>query len=180
MSFSGRGGEILRALAVLVLVGALFLGRGAATYDWRRPEDLMKPLMEGFSRAQFAVYNNASYTYGASSNSSFSASASSLQGVANQVFSDIVRGGSDAIEVASSHIQRPPLSMHGMGSTPASGGGAGGRGGDQRPEDVVDDIWELPSKIGTFREGLATRIPLSETTSPAKVLHRLRRRAYAR
>lgn len=180
---SGRGGEVLRALAVLVFVGALFLARGSSTYNWRGTEDLLKPMMEGFSRARFAVYN-ASYTSGASSTPFSSASASPLQRAVNQVFSEIVRGGSDAIEVATSHMQRLPLSMQGMGSTLAAGGGVwgGGRGagGDPRHEEVVDDIWELPSKIGTFREGLATRIPLSEATSQSRVLNRLRRRAYAR
>ena len=188
----GGGREILRAVFALAIVFVLMLmlnnlDRGAVTSDWMSTDSMMKPLMDEFSRAQFSIYN-ASFPKGASS-SLVATAATSMQGAVNQILSGIARGGSHAIEVATSHMQRLPASMQDMGSAAAAvagiGGGGGGGGGGvggtgYAPEDVVDDIWELPSKIGSFREGLVAKIPLSEAASPSKVLSRLRRRAYAR
>lgn len=183
----GGGREILRAVFALAIVFVLMLmlnnlDRGAVTSDWMSTDSMMKPLMDEFSRAQFSIYN-ASFPKGASS-SLVATAATSMQGAVNQILSGIARGGSHAIEVATSHIQRLPASMQDMGSAAAAvagiGGGGGVGGAGYAPEDVVDDIWELPSKIGSFREGLVAKIPLSEAASPSKVLSRLRRRAYAR
>jgi hypothetical protein len=185
----GGGRDILRAVFALAIVFVPMLmlinnlGRGAVTSDWMGTDSMMKPLIDEFSRPQFSIYN-ASHTKGASS-SWAATSVTSMQGSVNQIISDIAHGGSQAIELAASHIQRLPASIQGMGSATAAvagigDGGGGGGGTGYAPEDVVDDIWEVPSKIGSFREGLVAKIPLSEAASPSQVLSRLRRRAYAR
>lgn len=45
---------------------------------------------------------------------------------------------------------------------------------------VVDGVWELPSKIGTFSEGAMGDVTLANAGSPSYVRERLRQRDYAR